>query len=387
MQNVHSLATRRVAVVHEWMASYAGSERVLEQILHLFPDADLYSVADFLSNADRVFLGGRVPRTSFVQRLPGAARRYRKYLPLMPLAVEGFDLSEYDLVISSSHSVAKGVLTRPGQLHVCYCHSPIRYAWDLQHEYLSGAGMHKGFRRAFARLMLHYMRLWDVRTSPGVDHFICNSKFVANRVWKVYRRESAVVYPPVDTEYFTPSGSREEFYFTCSRLVPYKRVDCIIEAFARMPDRKLVVAGDGPLLKQCQRAATSNVRVLGYQSTESIRDLMRRAKAFVFAAEEDFGIIVAEAQACGTPVICYSRGGSSEIVSSPDTGVLFSDKSPSALADAVREFERDERRFDTVRIRSSAERFSRAAFRTAFSRSIDEYILGSRNITRSGISR
>ena len=236
----------RVAVVHDWLVTFAGAEKVLEEILALFPQAELFSVVDFLNEADRGRLAGRRARTSFVQKLPFARRKYRAYLAFMPLAIEQFDLAGFDLVISSSHAVAKGVLTGPDQVHICYCHTPIRYAWDLQAQYLREAGLVSGVRSLIARALLHYVRLWDVRTASGVDYFIANSAYIARRIRKVYRRDAVVIHPPVDTDRFLLRRDKDAFYLTASRLVPYKRVELIVQAFAGMPGRRLLVVGDGP---------------------------------------------------------------------------------------------------------------------------------------------
>ncbi|HVD33859.1 MAG TPA: glycosyltransferase, partial [Gemmatimonadales bacterium] len=252
----------KTAIVHDWLVTYAGAERVLEQMLAVYPEADVYSLIDFVPEAERGFLGGRNIHTSFLQRLPGMRRRYRSSLPLMPLAIEQFDLSGYDLVLSSSYAVAKGVLTGPDQLHLCMCYSPMRYAWDLQHQYLRETGLDGGIKGALARWMLHRVRIWDQRTANGVDGFIAISRFIARRIWKVYRRESSVIYPPVDVEGFTPQGSRENFYVTASRMVPYKRIDLIVEAFAAMPERQLVVIGDGPEARRLRAKGAPNVRFL-----------------------------------------------------------------------------------------------------------------------------
>ncbi|WP_028202101.1 glycosyltransferase family 4 protein [Paraburkholderia nodosa] len=335
----------RVALVHEWLVTYAGSEKVVEQILQLFPQADLYSVVDFFPESLRGVLGGRHATTSFIQHLPRARKSFRTYLPLMPLAIEQFDLSSYDLVISSNHAVAKGILTGPNQVHVSYVHSPIRYAWDLQHQYLCEAGLQRGMKSWIVRALLHYMRIWDQRTAHGVDAFVANSAFVGRRIRKAYGSEAAVVYPPVDVERFELGKHHEDFYLIASRMVPYKRIPLIVEAFAAMPSRRLVVIGDGADFARVKGCATSNVALLGYQPDEVLVDYMQRARAFVVAAEEDFGISVVEAQACGTPVIALGRGGSREIVvDSPDpergTGLFFSEQSVASIVDAVERFER-----------------------------------------------
>jgi glycosyltransferase involved in cell wall biosynthesis len=354
----------RVAVIHEWLTSYVGSEKVLEQILNLYPEADLFVVVDFLPPDQRAFLSGRTPKTTFIQRLPGARRRFRSYLPLMPLAIEQFALKGYDLVISSSHAVAKGAITGPDQLHICYCHSPIRYAWDLQSQYLKESGLESGVRSWLVRLMLHYLRIWDCRTAHGVDEFIANSHFIAKRVRKVYGRGARVIHPPVDTSFFTPAARKEDYYLAASRFVAYKRMDIVVEAFRSLPDRRLIVIGDGPEFAKCARMAPANVTLLGHQSGDILRHHMQSARAFLFAAEEDFGIAPVEAQACGTPVICYGRGGVLDSVIDGVTGVYFPDQSAESLASAVRKFE--SLAFSAITIRNNAERFAPGVFRQAF---------------------
>lgn len=366
----------RVALVHDWLTVYAGAERVLEQMLRVFPQADLFAVCDFLSQDQRGFLQGKTPRTTFIQHLPFAKNKYRAYLPLMPLAVEQLDMSGYDIVISSSHAVAKGVITGPDQLHVSYVHSPMRYAWDLQHQYLREAGLERGVKSWLARWMLHKLRLWDLRTANGVDAFIANSRYIARRIKKVYRREAEVIYPPVDVEGLVLRSEKESFYLAASRMVPYKRLPLIVEAFASMPEKRLVVIGDGPEFAKAKAKAAANVELLGYQPTEVLRDYMARAQAFVFAAEEDFGIMPVEAQACGTPVIAYGRGGARETVRGLDdasgpTGVFFEHQTVESLREAVSRFEAMRERFDPQACRRNAERFSASRFREAFSRFVD----------------
>jgi glycosyltransferase involved in cell wall biosynthesis len=360
----------KIAIVHDWLVTYAGAERVLEQMLLLYPDADLYSLIDFLPDTERQFLRGKPVRTSFLQRIPGMRRGYRRFLPLMPLAIEQFDLSSYDLVISSSYAVAKGVLTGPDQLHICMCYSPMRYAWDLQHQYLRETGLDRGLRSLFARALLHYMRNWDARTGYGVDEFIAISAFVARRIRKVYQREAAVIYPPVDVREFTPGQSKDAFYVTTSRLVPYKRIDLLVEAFSGMPDRRLVVVGDGPELRRIRSKAGSNVTLLGAQPLPVLREHLQRARAFVFAAEEDFGIAPLEAQACGTPVIAFGKGGSLETIRGLEhpqpTGVFFDEQTVPAVQHAVQLFEREQHRISPAACRENALRFESDRFRAEF---------------------
>jgi glycosyltransferase involved in cell wall biosynthesis len=362
---------KRIAVVHDWLVTHAGAEKVLGEILAAFPCADVFSLVDFVPLAQRSFLAGKSVRTSFIQHLPWARSKYRSYLPLMPLAVEQLDVSAYDLVISSSHAVAKGVLTGPDQLHVCYCHTPIRYAWDLQHQYLKEAGLEKGIKAWMARWLLHKIRLWDVRTANGVDNFVANSNFIRRRIHKVYRREAQVIYPPADVERFALNETKEDFYCTASRMVPYKKMPMIVDAFRRMPDRRLVVIGDGPDMAQCRELAGPNVQIMGYQSDEVLRDHMQRAKAFVFAAEEDFGITPIEAQACGTPVIAFGKGGALETVrglaAAKPTGLFFDEQTPEALMEAVIQFEQTgAARIQAQACRENAERFSSKRFRQEF---------------------
>lgn len=365
----------KIAIVHDWLVTYAGAERVLEQVLNCYPQADLFSMIDFLEKDQRGFILNKPVTTSAIQKIPGAKKNYRSFLPLMPLCVEQFDLSSYDLIISSSYAVAKGVITGPDQLHICLCYSPMRYAWDLTHEYLKETGLDRGVKSWAARLILHYMRLWDVRTSNGVDDFIAISKFVARRIYKVYRRNSVVIYPPVDVSYFECEDNKEDYYLTASRLVPYKSIPLIIEAFAKMPDKKLIVIGDGPELSKCKSLAGSNVEILGWQPNDVLKRHMQKARAFIFAAEEDFGIVPLEAQACGTPVIAYGRGGALETIhaenSSSPTGVLFHEKNIEGICDAVRKFENG-LSISSHACRMNAERFSIERFQRDFKLKVEK---------------
>ncbi|MDR6423079.1 glycosyltransferase involved in cell wall biosynthesis [Paraburkholderia phenoliruptrix] len=373
----------RIAIVHDWLVTYAGAEKVLEQIVACFPDADLFSLVDFLD--DRSFLRGKPVTTSFIQNLPLARSKYRTYLPLMPLAIEQLDVSAYDVVISSSHAVAKGILTGPDQVHISYVHSPIRYAWDLQHQYLQQSRLTRGLKSALARLILHYIRNWDIRTSNSVDGFVANSEFIARRIKKVYQRDAQVIFPPVDVDAFTLCTHKDDFYLTASRMVPYKKIDLIVEAFARMPGRKLVVIGDGPDMHKIRAKAGPNVEIMGYQPFNVLKDRMSRAKAFVFAAEEDFGISVVEAQACGTPVIAYGKGGALETVrdlSEPrPTGMFFDEQSADSIIAAVERFDDHVRRFSPLDCRANAERFSAANFRERFFAHVRAAVPALRNAT------
>ena len=355
----------KVAIVHEWFSTYAGSERVVEQLLGVVPQADLFALVDFLADNDREFIGNRPVTTSMIQRMPWAKKRFRAYLPLMPLAVEQLDVSGYDVVISSNHAVAKGVIIGPDQRHISYVHSPIRYAWDLQHQYLKEEGL-TGLRGFAARLILHYLRLWDQSTASRVNTFVANSKYIARRIRNCYQRDAEVIYPPVDVDAFELHETKEDFYLTASRLVPYKRMPLIAEAFSAMPNRKLVVVGDGSDLDKVKAAAGPNVEVLGYQSTATLRDLMRRARAFVFAAEEDFGITPVEAMACGTPVIAYGRGGATESVIAGQSGLFFEKQTPQSIVEAVDRFEKTLECYVPSDIRKRADFFRPERFREQF---------------------
>jgi glycosyltransferase involved in cell wall biosynthesis len=360
----------RVAVVHDWLLDYAGSERALAEILRCVPQADLFALLDHMPDAERGPLGGRRARTTFLQDMPGVAAHLAWYLPLMPVAIEQLDLTGYDLVISSSHAVAKGVIVSPDALHLSYVYSPMRYAWDLQFEYLRAEGAERGVKGLLLRWLLHRLRVWDHRTAAGVDHFAADSAFVARRIAKTYRRHADVIYPPVDTEFYVPGGPRDDYYLAVSRLMGYKRVDLLVGAFRELPQRRLVVVGDGPEYARLKAAAGSNVEFCGRLPAQDLRTRLQRARAFLFAAIEDFGIAPVEALACGTPVIALRRGGVAETVlgleADAPTGVFFDEQSAAAVAAAVRAFEANEARISAQACRARAERFSAARFRSEF---------------------
>jgi glycosyltransferase involved in cell wall biosynthesis len=359
----------KIAIIHEWLTTYAGSERVIEQMLKVFPHADLYSLIDTLPEKDRGFLNGKKVRTSFLQSLPFKNKFYRNYLPFMPFAVEQFDLSKYDIIISNCHAVSKGAISGPQQLHLSYIHTPIRYAWDMQNEYLA---THRSSSIAgwVARMILHYVRVWDFTASHRPDYILANSSFIAKRIRKIYRRDSQVFYPPVDTEFFTPGAEKSDFYLAASRLVPYKRMDLILKAFRMMPDKKLVVIGDGPGRREIKRMATNNILWLGHQDPGTLRDYMQKARAYIFAAREDFGIMPLEAQACGTPVIAFGQGGVKETVRGLDqprpSGVFFAEQSAASICQGVSQFEEHIDKIKTAACRKNAERFSIPRFRREF---------------------
>ncbi len=370
----------KIAIIHDWLEVYAGAEKVLEQLIQLWPNADLFTLVDFLPEKHRGFLQGREVTTSFIQKLPFARTKFRNYLPLMPLAIEQLDLSRYDVIISSSYAVAKGVITSGNQLHVSYVHSPIRYAWDLQHQYLRESGLASGFKSFLARSVLHYIRMWDARTSASVDVMLANSRYIARRIEKCYGRQAEVIYPPVDTSAFSMQADKQDYYVTASRMVPYKMIPVIAQAFAQMPDRKLVIIGDGPDMDRVKAAAGPNVQVLGHQPFEVLKQHMQNAKAFIFAAEEDFGITPVEAQACGTPVIAFGRGGSLETVIPAGerpraTGVFFHEQTPEAIAAAVQRFDALANGIKPEDCRDNAARFSVDAFHDVMRQTVERHVV------------
>ncbi len=370
----------RVAVVHDWLYTLGGAEQVLREILRCYPDAEVFALFDALSPEDREKIGiKKKTHTSFLQRMPFIKTKHRSYLPLMPIAIEQFDLSGYDLVISSSYAVAKGVITGPNQLHVSYVHSPMRYAWDLQHAYLNEGGYTAGIKGALARALLHRIRIWDVRTAHGPDAMLANSNFIAKRIKKVYGRDAKVIYPPVTLSSLPKTLPVGDHFLAASRLVPYKKIEAVIQAFNAMPDQKLIVAGDGPEAERLKAMAGPNVTFAGFVSDVRLRELMATARAFVFAAEEDFGIIVVEAQSEGAPVLALGRGGARETVSaSPElrTGMFFDANEPEAIAECVRAFIAREHEFSRDVCRAHAQKFSAERFRTELMTFVNDNMKG-----------
>ena len=364
-----------VALVHDWLTGMRGGEKCLEVLCELFPGADLYTLLHVPGSVSPTIEDRRI-FTSFVQRLPLSSRWYRHYLPLMPSAVESFDLGRYDLVISTSHCVAKGAIPAPGALHLSYVHTPMRYAWDLRSLYFPK----RGFRnRYLVPALLHYLRSWDVASTARVDEIAASSRFVAGRVARYWRREATVIHPPVDTEFFSPTGARQEgFYLVVSALVPYKGVDLAVRAFNRL-GRPLKVVGRGPMLKRLAAEAGPTIEFTGWLSDESLRSAYEACRAVVFPSLEDFGIVPLEAGSMGRPVIALGLGGALETVipanerSAPDTprvpdgeervtGVFFPERTPEALVAAVRFFERHEQVFSPGALRAHARRYERSRF-------------------------
>ncbi len=363
----------KIALVHDWLMTIAGGEKVLEEIYKLYP-SPIYTLVKRQDGLKGSIFEKALIHTSFIQKLPFSKTKYRSYLPFFPLAIEQFNLLEYDLIISSSHAVAKGVLTNSNQLHICYCHTPMRYAWDLYHTYLKESGLEKGIKGLIAKFILHYIRVWDYTTANRVDYFIANSKYIAKRIKKIYGRDSTVIYPPVNVDKFELYTQKEDFYITASRMVPYKKIDLIVETFSKFPDRKLVVIGDGPDFEKIKKKAGKNVELLGYQPFEVLKNYMQKAKAFIFAAEEDFGIVPVEAQACGTPVIAYGKGGVTETVVNGKTGIFFREQTVESLIEAIKNFEERENTFDPLEIRKNAEKFSKERFKKEFKEFVDKKI-------------
>jgi glycosyltransferase involved in cell wall biosynthesis len=344
----------KTALIYDWFAEVSGGgEKAFEAVYDLFP-SPIYT----LFKAGESLAHGEI-HTSFIQKFP--KKYYRNYLPLYPLAIESFDLSHYDLVLSCSHCAAKGVLTHSDQLHLSYCYTPMRYAWDLTHEYLKS---HPRWKRGLSHFFLKSLRIWDVQTSLRVDQFSAISRYVARRIQKVYGRGATVIYPPVDTDFFALKERKESYYLAASRMVPYKRMDLIVEAFSLMPDKTLVVIGEGPDLAKVKAKATKNIEILGFQSNDSLKRHLQNAKALIFAAVEDFGMLPVEANASGTPVIAYGRGGSLETVKDLETGIFFQEQTAASIQEAVKRFEKLE--FDPLKIRAHAETFRRERFAKEF---------------------
>lgn len=365
----------KVAFVHDWFSKVGGSEKVAREIISLYPDCDVFTLVNFLEGKEKIdILQGHEPKVSFIQKLPKAKNKHQYYLPIFPYAIEKFDLSEYDLILSSSHAVSKGVLTNANQIHVCYCHTPMRYAWDLYHQYLKLTGLNTGIKSLFVKHTLNRLRNWDQLSSQRVDYFVANSYYVGKRIKKNYGRESHVIYPPVDIDKFNLQEEKKDYYMTMSRMVPYKRMDLVVEAFSNLPDRKLIVIGDGPDFKKIQNLTKGcdNIKLLGYQPNETVKKYMEGAKAFVFAADEDFGITSIEAQACGTPVITYGKGGSLETVINNKTGRYFKEQSVEEIVDAIMGFEKEGIEFTPAQIREHATKFDRHRFRYLFKEYVDE---------------
>ena len=359
----------RVALVHDWLTGMRGGEKVLEGLCELYPAADIFTLLHVRGSVSPVIERHRI-HTSFVQHLPLVEKKYRSYLPLFPFAVERFDLTPYDLVVSSSHCVAKSAIVPRPARHLCYCHAPMRYAWDQFDAYFGPERVGAAASRWFYRPVMQRLARWDAETATRVDRFVANSRYVANRIRRYYNREATIVYPPVDTSFYHPdAGGPEKQFLMVSALVPYKRVELAIAACARV-GAPLRIVGDGPDRERLERLATPTTSFLGRLTDEQIRAEYRRAAAVLLPGEEDFGIVPVEAQACGRPVVALARGGALETVVDGGTGVLFADPTADSLAGALERVQRLS--FDPARIRAHAERFSRPRYLQEIQAVIDE---------------
>lgn len=371
----------KIALVYDWYTQIGGAEKCNLSINNIWGGVENYALVDFLSEEQRKkLLKNKTVKTSFIQKLPFAKKGYRKYLLFFPFAIEQFDFKGFDLIISSSSSVSKGVITNHNQFHVSYVHSPARYAWDLYQDYLRDSGLKKGLKGFFAKLTLHYFRIWDISTSNRPDLYIANSINVSKRIKKIYNKESVVVYPPVDVNGFKLADKSSNYFVTFSRMVPYKKMDLIVDAFSKTK-HKLIVIGDGPEMKKVKAKSSINIEIMGFVEKEKMIPIIQKARAFIFMAEEDFGIAPVEAQACGVPVIAYGKGGILETIlgkfpeqkiTSNDTGVFFREQTKKSLLEAVDFFINNEDTFEKKAIRKNAMRFSIERFESEIRKTVIE---------------
>jgi glycosyltransferase involved in cell wall biosynthesis len=380
------LSRLRVAIVHYWFVTFRGGERVLEVLADMFPQADIFTLV-LDPKALPPSLRSRKFTTSFLQKVPGIRRHYKKLLPLFPLALEQLKLDDYDLVISSESGAAKGVLTRPHTCHICYCHTPMRYVWDMYHQYRAEKGMGIISRCVFS-LAAHYMRIWDFAAAARVDYFVANSQNVATRIFKHYRRRATIINPPVMVSAAHISSQVEDYYLVVGQLVDYKRVDLAIEACNRLR-RPLRIIGEGEEYARLRNLAGPTVKFLGHLPDQEVRENYARCRALLFPGEEDFGIVPVEAQSFGRPVIAFGRGGALETVvggfptnsyaPESSTGVFFAEQSCESLAEAIRFFESIERHFSPAFVRRNAERFDVSRFKAEMGAFINVKMLEFRN--------
>lgn len=359
---------RKLAIVHEWLNAYGGSERLLVEILGLYPQARLHALIHNKKNFLGTPLESRPVRTSFLQKIPRIEDLYRGLLPVMPMAIESMNVRDFDVVLSISHAVAHGVKTRKDQVHISYVCTPMRYAWHLQDDYLRLHHLDRPILGSAARLTLSLLRRWDTLVAARADHLLAISQWTAQKIQQAWGRDSHVIHPPVEVERFLPFDERDDFYIVVARLVPYKMISEIIRAFNELK-LPLIVVGDGPEMPRLQRLAKENVRLLGYQPDAVVADLLRRAKAFVYMATEDFGIAMVEAQAAGCPVIAYGKGGAAEIVRDGETGILFKTQNAGGFMEAVVRFE--SMKLNSKAAQENAARFSRERFKREFSTYFD----------------
>jgi glycosyltransferase involved in cell wall biosynthesis len=363
------LKGKKTALVHYWLVGMRGGEKIVDSLCSMFPDIDIYTLV-YDKNKINDNINSKKIQTSFIQKMPFSRKKHQVYLPFMPVAVEQFDLSEYDIVISSESGIAKGVLTKPETCHICYCHTPMRYLWNMYFDYLKNEkpGF---FKRVFIRVFFNYLRVWDLATASRVDYFISNSDNVRKRILKYYKRDAEVIYPPVPVNDFKFSEKKEDFYLVVSQLVSYKRIDLVVDAFGRL-GKNLVIIGDGAERKNLEKKAAKNIKFLGWQEDSILKDHYSRARALIFPGEEDFGITPVEAQASGTPVIGLGRGGLLETVIDGKTGILFYSQDTESLIEAIKKFEDMENSFDRPAIRKNSERFDVSVFKKKMESFISE---------------
>jgi glycosyltransferase involved in cell wall biosynthesis len=389
----------KIALVHDWLTGMRGGEKVLEVFCELFPHAHLYTLLHNKGSVSYTIESMDI-RTSFVQSLPLTKNKYRHYLPIFPKAIERFDLRGYDLVLSSSHCVAKGVITDSDTLHICYCFTPMRYIWDLYDQYFDKKRSNL-FTRWAVSLVLDYLRKWDVASSKRVDKFIAISKYIADRIKKTYGRESDIIFPPVDCAYFKPTKSNEDFYLMVSPLAPNKRVDIAIKAFNKI-NLPLKIIGSGQEEKKLGKMAGKDITLMGWQPDEVVKEHYLNCKALIFPGVEDFGIVPLEAQACGKPVIAYGKGGALETIISLDrdklriksgngqsnnaTGLFFYEQTPESLVNAVHHFEEVKDVFDKQQIRKNAESFDRVIFKDKIKNYIEQEYSEFKNKSKNEVS-
>lgn len=361
----------KLAIIYEWLNIYGGGERLLAEILDMYPQAQLHSLIHNGSNLTGTPLEGHSVKTSFLQRIPRVEHLYRGLLPIMPLAIESLNVQSYDVVLSISHAVAHGVKTHKDQIHISYVCTPMRYAWHLQDDYLHLHHLDKPILGSAARLTLSLLRRWDKFSAARADSLLAISQWTAGKIRQAWGRDSRVIYPPVDVERFLPAKERDDFYIHVSRLVPYKRTAEIVKAFnaLKLP---LIIIGDGHEMPRLQTLVKENVKLLGHQPDDVVTDMLNRAKAFIYIATEDFGIAMVEAQAAGCPVIAYGKGGAAEIVRDGETGVLFHEQTAAGLVEAVHRFEGMKLKSEAAR--ENAARFSRGRFREEFQAYFEENV-------------
>jgi len=353
------LENKKTALVHYWLTGMRGGEKVVESICDVFPDIDIFTLVYNSARISESIKKHKI-NTSFIQKFPLAKKKYQTYLPFMPVAIEQFDLSDYDIVISSESGIAKGVLTNPETCHFCYCHTPMRYLWNMYFDYLKNERV--GFlKRKFIEKFFNYLRVWDLATASRVDYFISNSNNVKKRILKYYRRDSTVIYPPVDVENMIFSAKKEDYYLIVSQLVSYKRIDIAVRAFNELK-KELIIVGEGGEYKKLKKMAKPNIKFVGWQEAENLKQFYAGAKAFIFPGEEDFGITPVEAQASGTPVIGFGRGGLLETVVEGKTGFFFYKQDHNDLIDIVEDFESKPDMFDPYKVRGNSLGFSRERF-------------------------